>query len=76
MDMILNLYVFIVILWALIIAGGFITVQILGPIHVSGYEEFNDIISSGIKFIVALILVIIWVFILSKIKNKIFLSKK
>jgi hypothetical protein len=44
----------------------------LGPISISGYGEFNWFIGSVIKGIIAIILVIIWILILSKLKNWIF----
>jgi hypothetical protein len=54
------------------IIGGGISVVILGPIQISGYGSLDDILSSGIKAIIALLMVVLWIFILSKIKNWIF----
>ena len=68
----LSIFAFIVVMWILIIIGGEIAVIVLGPISVSGYGEFDWIISSGIKAIVAIAMVIVWIFILSKVKNWIF----
>jgi hypothetical protein len=59
-------------MWLLIIIGGGIIVTILGPITISGYGEFNWFIGSVIKGIIAITLVIIWILILSKLKNWIF----
>jgi hypothetical protein len=59
-------------MWGLIIIGGGIVVTLLGPISISGYGEFNWFIGSVIKGIIALILVVIWILILSKLKNWIF----
>jgi hypothetical protein len=59
-------------MWILIIIGGGIVVTILGPISISGYGEFNWFIGSVIKGIIAIILVVIWILILSKLKNWIF----
>ena len=59
-------------MWGLIIIGGGIVVTLLGPISISGYGEFNWFIGSVIKGIIAIILVIIWILILSKLKNWIF----
>ncbi len=59
-------------MWILILVGGGIVVTILGPISISGYGEFNWFIASVIKAIVAIILVVIWILILSKLKNWIF----
>ena len=59
-------------MWGLIIVGGGIVVTILGPISISGFGEFNWFIASVIKAVIAIILVVIWILILSKIKNWIF----
>jgi hypothetical protein len=59
-------------MWLLILVGGGIVVTILGPISVSGFGEFDMFIGSVIKAIVAIILVVIWILILSKLKNLIF----
>ena len=59
-------------MWALIIAGGGILVTILGPFSISGYGEFDLLFASILKAIIAIILVIVWVLVLSKLKNWIF----
>ena len=59
-------------MWLLIILGGGIVVVILGPISVSEFGEFNWIVASVIKATVAIVLVVAWIFILSKTKNLIF----
>ena len=59
-------------MWGLIIVGGGIVVTILGPISITGFGEFNWFIASVIKAVIAIVLVIIWILILSKIKNRIF----
>jgi hypothetical protein len=59
-------------MWILIIIGGGIAVLILAPISITDYGELNLIISSGIKAIISIVLVISWIFILSKVKNWIF----
>ncbi len=59
-------------MWLLIILGGGILVVIIGPINISGFGDFDLIINSGIKAIIAVTLVIIWILILSKLKNWIF----
>jgi hypothetical protein len=56
----------------LIIIGGGIMVVLLGPFSIQQFGDFHWIISSGIKVIIALILVVIWILILSKLKNWIF----
>jgi hypothetical protein len=67
-----GLYGFLFIMWGLIILGGGIMVVLLGPFSIQQYGDFHWIITSGIKVIVALILVVIWILILSKLKNYIF----
>jgi hypothetical protein len=59
-------------MWLLILLGGGIVVVILGPISVSEFGELNLFVASVIKATVAIILVVAWIFILSKIKNLIF----
>ena len=70
-----SLFIFIFAMWILIIIGGGIAILILGPISISGYGDFDLIISSGIKAIIAIALVVAWIFILSKLKNWIFRSQ-
>ena len=67
-----GLYGFLFAMWGLIILGGGIMVILLGPFSIQQYGDFHWIITSGIKVIVALILVVIWILILSKLKNYIF----
>ena len=67
-----GLFGFLFGMWILILVGGGIVVTILGPISVSGFGEFDMFIGSVIKAIVAIILVVIWILILSKLKNWIF----
>lgn len=75
MSMIL-LYSFVLIMWILILVGGGLVVTLLGPISISGYGEWDFILSSGIKAIVAILLVVIWIIILSRIKNWIFTKSR
>lgn len=70
-----SIFVFIFAMWILIIIGGGISVLILAPIEISGYGEFDLIISSAIKAVVSIGLVVAWIFILSKVKNWIFRSQ-
>ena len=67
-----NLYGFLFAMWLLIIVGGGIMVVLLGPFSIQQFGDFHWIVASGIKEIVALILVVIWILILSKLKNWIF----
>jgi hypothetical protein len=59
-------------MWVLIIVGGGILVTILGPISISGFGELDWFIASVIKATIALVLIVIWILILSKLKNWIF----
>ena len=70
--MISTIFVFLFAMWILIILGGGIAVIILGPISISGYGEFDNILTSVTKGGLAILLSIVWVVILSKIKNLIF----
>lgn len=67
-----GLYGFLFAMWALIILGGGIIVVLLGPFSIQQFGNFHWIIASGIKVTIALILVVIWILILSKLKNWIF----
>jgi hypothetical protein len=59
-------------MWILILIGGGIVVTLLGPITISGFGDLNWFIASVIKAIIAIFLVVIWILILSKLKNLIF----
>ena len=67
-----DLYGFLLTMWILILLGGGILVTVLGPISISGFGESDLLISSIIKAIVAIVLVVMWILILSKLKNWIF----
>ena len=67
-----GLYGFLFAMWALIIIGGGIMVILLGPFTIQQFGDFHWIIESGIKVAIALVLVVIWILILSKLKNWIF----
>ena len=67
-----GLYGFLFAMWTLIIIGGGIMVILLGPFTIQQFGDFHWIISSGIKVTISLILVVIWILILSKLKNYIF----
>ena len=68
----LSLFSFIFAMWVLIIIGGGLMVLFIGPLSFSGYGELNPLINSGIKVLIAMVLIFIWVFALLKIKNWIF----
>ncbi|MBI1662190.1 MAG: hypothetical protein IS860_01560 [Nitrosopumilus sp.] len=67
-----GIYGFLFAMWILILIGGGIVVTLLGPITITGYGDMNWFIGSVIKAVIAIILVVIWILILSKIKNWIF----
>ncbi|MDC0036123.1 hypothetical protein OAI97_01480 [Nitrosopumilus sp.] len=67
-----GLYGFLFAMWSLIIIGGGIMVVLLGPFTIQQFGNFHWIIASGIKVTIALALVVIWILILSKLKNYIF----
>ena len=67
------IYVFIGIMWAIMLAGGGILVILVSKITIQGYgEELDFLIGSIIKAVIAIILVVGWVLVLTKLKNKIF----
>ncbi len=47
-------------------------VVLLGPFTIQQFGDFHWIITSGIKITIALVLIVIWILILSKLKNYIF----
>jgi hypothetical protein len=67
-----SIFGFLFGMWLLIILGGGILVIVLGPISISGYGDFDYILTSGLKATVAIILVLLWIVILSKMNNLIF----
>jgi len=67
-----GLFGFMFAMWILLLVGGGIVVLILGPLSISGFDEFNWLIASIIKATIAIALVVIWILILSKLKNWIF----
>jgi len=68
----LSLFSFIFAMWVLIIIGGGLMVLFIGPLSFSGYGDLNPLINSGVKVLIAMVLIFIWVFALLKIKNWIF----
>ena len=67
-----GLFGFLFAMWILILVGGGIMVIILGPFSIQQFGDFNLILASGIKVVIALILVVLWIVILAKLKNWIF----
>ena len=67
-----GIFLFVFVMWVLIIMGGGLLISIIAPWTISGYGKFDSILDSGIKALIAMILVVAWIFALSKIKNWIF----
>jgi len=59
-------------MWILILIGGGLIVTIIGPFSLGSIEGIEPIILSGIKVGIALVLIFVWVFTLTKVKNWIF----
>ena len=68
----LPLFSFIFAMWVLIIIGGGLMVVFIGPLSFSGDGDLDPLINSGVKVLIAMILIFIWVLALLKIKNWIF----
>lgn len=68
----IQIFVFIFIMWIMIIAGGGILLSIIAPISIHGFGKYDEFFDSGIKAVIAILLVVTWIFIISKIKNRIF----
>ena len=69
-----KIYSFIFTMWILMLIGGGLMVLIIGPFSFS-IRDVDPIIVSGIKVGIALVLIFIWVFTLTKVKNWIFKSR-
>ena len=52
--------------------GGGLMVLVIGPFSLSNIGDVDPTIVSGIKVGIALVLIFIWVFTLTKVKNWIF----
>ena len=70
-----KIYSFIFTMWILILVGGGLMTLIIGPFSLGSIGGVDPIILSGIKVGIALVLIFIWVFTLTKIKNWIFKSQ-
>ena len=73
--MAIKIYSFIFTMWILILIGGGLMVTIIGPFSLGSIVGVNPIILSGIKVGIALVLIFVWIFTLTKIKNWIFKSQ-
>ena len=70
-----KIYSFIFTMWILMLIGGGLMVLVIGPFSLGSIGDIDPIIVSGIKVGLALVLIFIWVFVLTKIKNWIFKSQ-
>ena len=70
--MAIKIYSFIFTMWILILIGGGLMVTIIGPFSIGSIGDIDPIIVSGIKVGIALVLIFVWVFTLTKVKNWIF----
>lgn len=68
----IQIFGFIFIMWIMIIVGGGILLFIIAPISIHGFGKYDEFFDSGIKAVIAILLVVTWIFIISKIKNRIF----
>ncbi|HIA09908.1 MAG TPA: hypothetical protein EYN75_02475 [Candidatus Nitrosopelagicus sp.] len=59
----------------MVLFGGGLMVLIIGPLSLGSIGGVDPIILSGIKVGIALVLIFIWIFTLTKIKNWIFKSQ-
>jgi len=71
--MAIKIYSFIFVMWILMLIGGGLVVVFVGPFTLA--PDIDPIITSGIKVIIALFLIFIWLFTLTKVKNWIFKSQ-
>ena len=70
-----KIYSFIFVMWILMLVGGGLMTLIIGPLSLGSIEGVDPIILSGIKVGIALVLIFVWIFILTKVKNWIFKSQ-
>ena len=68
----IELFGFLFVMWILIIVGGGVLATIIGPLSITGYGNFDVLLTSGLKAIIAMTLVVVWIMILSTLKNWIF----
>ena len=68
-----KIYGFIFVMWVLMLIGGGLVVVFVGPLTFG--LDVEPIITSSVKVFITLILIFIWVFTLTKVKNWIFKSQ-
>ncbi len=66
------IFFYIFVMWLLIIAGGALIVPIIAHISIQGFGKLDSLVDSAVKAGIAIMLVVIWILIMSKIKNWIF----
>lgn len=66
------IFFYIFVMWLLIIAGGALIVPIIAHISIQGFGKLDNLVDSAVKAGIAIMLVVIWILIMSKIKNWIF----
>ncbi|MGI0047292.1 MAG: hypothetical protein ACREBB_08915 [Nitrosotalea sp.] len=66
------IYAYVFIMWIMIVAGGGLLFTIIASIEIHGFGKYDEFLDSGVKAIIALLLVVLWIFIMSKTKNWIF----
>lgn len=66
------IFFYIFLMWTLIIAGGGLLVSIIAPLSIHGFGAFDHILDSIVKAAIAMILIVLWVLLMSKIKNWLF----
>ena len=71
--MAIKIYSFIFVMWILMLIGGGLVVVFVGPFTLA--PDIDQIINSGVKVIIALFLIFIWLFTLTKVKNWILKSQ-
>ena len=69
----IKIYSFIFVMWILMLIGGGLVIVFVGPFTLA--PDIDPIITSGVKVIIALFLIFIWLFTLTKVKNWIFKSQ-
>lgn len=67
-----SIFLYVFIMWLMILGGGGLLVVTIAPISIQGLGKYDEFLDSGIKAIIAVFLVVLWIFIMSKIKNWIF----
>jgi hypothetical protein len=67
-----SIFFYIFLMWAFIIGGGGLLVSMIAPLSIHGFGKFDQIVDSIVKAGIAIILVVLWVLLMSKIKNWIF----